>query len=385
MRLWYGTRANRFSGVTPGSFYDFRAFPVPYTPYQGTTFQFQSAGYDGQVLKISIVRENIAQDGVADISYAVVTEPNTVFGIRLSKGLNTLTASIAGNVVATTQVTSLRIATYLYSVANQIYNGFWAKLNNIENDLLSSEPTLLAAPVIGFSDLFPTAANWNRMSRGLVMNAMMNSPGSTQAIQALTQAMLYQTPVIVRKRTGLDLAWLQGLQTQAWAVNGRTMHVWAPSQWAGRYAAAIAIARRDQLVVGQNFVGDTGDFSVLDKPAEMEFEDRRSWLSMQSWTDVSDLEFTAHSLTHGQVQEPGLLDQPIDVFDSGTPLDNGRTFDAYKSFGDPDPNFYIGTSITPGPVFAEPSLPASTLDKTVDAYAISLELHGQATYTDVLV
>ena len=386
MRLWYGTRADRFAGVTPGRFYDFRAFPVPYSPYTETAFQFQSDAYDGAVLKLSIVRENVTPDNVSDISYAVVTAPNTVFGLRLSKGLNTITASIDDVVLTTTQVTALRLSTYLYSVANQIYNGFWAKLNNIENDLLSSEPTLLASPVIGFSDLFPTAANWNRMSRGLVMNALMNNPGSTQSVQALTQSMLYQTPVLSRTRTGLGLAWLQGLQTQPQSVNGSTMHIWAPSAWEGRYASSIAIARRDQLIVGRDFVADsgTGDFTVLNKPSALEFEDRRSWLSMTSWTDVADLEFTAHSLTHGQVQRPGLLDEPRDIFDTGMPLDHGRVFDANQSFGDPSPNFYVGIAITPTPLFAQPSLPMSTLDKVLDSYTIGLELHGVATYVDVL-
>lgn len=376
MRMWYGTRENRFAGITPGRFYDFRAFPVPYTPLTETTFQLNIDTNDGELVHIRIVRENPAPEGVTDEIYTVVTAPVTIFGVRLSKGLNTLTASINGVDVAQTSVTSLIAATYMYSLATNIYSGFWAKANSVENDIFSVEPTLLTAPLLAFDELFSSAANWNRMARGLVVNALMNSPGSSQAIQALTQSVLFQSPVISRVRSPLTRSWLRGIQDQAWAVNGRTMHIWGPDAWTGRYAAALAIARKDQVITGRDFIGDrdTGDFTNLYKPTEIEFEARRSWLSMADSADVSDLEFTAHSCTHGQIQFPGLLDTP--------PVHLPMESTGYVPV-DPAPNLFIGRPITPTPLFGPAELPMSTLDKVIEAFAVSLETHGLGSYVDV--
>lgn len=376
MRLWYGTQANRFAGVTPGRFYDTRAFPVPYTPLTTTTFQLNLETNDGELVRIRIIRENPAPAGVTDEIYTVVTAPVTIFGARLSRGLNTLVASINGVDIAQTSVTSLAAATYMYSLATNIYSGFWAKANAVENDIFSTEPTLLTAPLLAFDELFSSAANWNRMARGLVVNALMNSPGSTQAIQAMTQSVLFQTPVISRVRSPLTRSWLRGIQDQAWAVNGRTMHIWGPDAWTGRYAAAVALARRDLTVTGRDFIGDrdTGDFTNLYKPTEIEFEARRSWLSMADSSDVSDLEFTAHSCTHGQVQFPGLLDTP--------PVHLPMTTTGYVPT-DPAPNLFIGRPITPGPLFGPAELPMSTLDKVIEAFSVTLEVHGLGSYVDV--
>jgi hypothetical protein len=385
MRMWYGTQDNRFAGITPGRFYDFRAFPVPYTPLLETTFQLDHALNDGSLVHVKIIRENPAPAGVTDELYAVVTAPVTIFGARLSQGLNTLVASINGVDVAQTSVTAVTVATHVYHMALNIYNGFWAKLNAIESDILSVEPTLLTAPLLRFDNLFSTAANLNRMARGLSVNALMNMPGSSQAVKALSQATLFQTPVLSRTRSQLSRAWLRGLQSQAFAVNGSTMHVWGPNPWAGRYATAVALAKRDGAATGRDFVGDraTGDFTNLNDGVDIEFEPRRSWLSLADSSDVSDLEFTAHSCPHGQIQSPGLLDSAMMHFDTGIAMDNGRLFDEFGRLGDPAPNMYVGVPITPMRMFAEPTLPMSTLDKVIDAFAISLEIHGIASFDDV--
>lgn len=387
-RLWYGVRGREFSGVTPGTFYDFSAFPIPYAPYQTTSWKLDiPSEYDGKILHVHVTRKNpsIAPRASDDIDI-VATSPITIFDLYLSKGLNKVTVSYDGAAIVERAVTCLRAATLLYGFASNIYEGFWAKIDAVEADMFSEEPTVLTRPVVGFSDHFPTALNMYRHAHSMSVNALMNMPGSTAALQALSQALLRQTPVLSRPRLPLNRSWLLGLQTQAWSVNGRIMHVWAPDAASARYPGAVHLASTQDQQTGRDFVGaaETGDFSVLNTTTELEYEERRSWISLLGSVDVTEFEFWAHDKLYGIVQAPGLADTPTAFLDGTGTFDSGRHFDSFAEHGDLDQAPYVGTALVPDVSSTEPGLPMSMLDKSMEDFGVTLEKSAAFSYTDVL-
>lgn len=391
LRMLYGTQSSPFGGLTPGRFWDMRGLPIPYTPRTGTAMQFATdAGlYDGQIATLSVVATS-SVDASSKTS-VVITAPITTFSVQLGKGLNTISIAVGKKVLASISVTATVFASYVYAMATQIYSGTWERSNALEADIFSDAPTVLTNPIIGFDDLFHPAVNINAAARGLVVNALMNFPGSTQAVQSLGQAVLHQTPIFERKTPDFKKAWLRGITTQAWEVSGKTMHVWAPNKASARYPTSIAAASsfkslgpttRTVVTLDQK----EHDFRFLTQPQAPDAPVRRRWISMAASSDTTDLEFFAHNRYHGVVAAPGLWDNPGSTLDTGTPLDSGRTMDASGDSLDPKNDGHVGMPLFPSrPYVYDPVLPVAALDKEADSIGIPLDPYLESISSDETV
>jgi hypothetical protein len=374
LRMVYGTQSAPFSGVTPGRFYDLRARPVPYVKFDKTWFVLELSDdtYDGQLATVVVTRENTAEDGATKKMSITLMYPKTFFGVHLAKGLNGISVSLSdGTELANIPIIAARYATFLYQYALELYTDTWERLELIGTELFGAMPIGLTKPLIGFDDYLPHAQNVNEIARLFVVDAFMNSLGSTQGIEKLSQALIGSTPLISKPVSHwVGDAWVNHPLSTSDQLNGREFDVWTPDDLSSRWVnfSRLFWNSGNTVTAGKIDVSVDGlahDFSALEDPVERDYDAGSEWIETESQSESNTFDFQVYDHNHAVVQRPGLFDYARSTFDTSSAFNSNHVFDTVMRSLDPKMDGDVGMSVTPGPLFySGDSIPMGILSRS---------------------
>lgn len=361
-RLIFGSSSTK--GVPEGDFYDFRGYPVPYTPDQPTDITLtlpEDSAVIGQNLKVELFRDDPKVYPAYEAVRFAPSSAVTSFGARMDQGLNYVKITTeSGDVLASIAISATRVATVMYAIAVDIYTSIWQPIDATAKEIFDTH-TGLFSNLVEFLDLLPQESSRHLLANYLAVRALVPKAGTEEGLNNIIQALFDQTPVYrTVQESDWNAGWLRPNPPTTMSQAGREAHLWSYDAVASRILQFGRLCKNMGKDVLHDKYGATSGNLQYDWRRYLDKTERQPRTAQKKRYDghVTSIA-TKVALTFpwvsGQrsiVQFPGLWDSQIPYFDQGTQFDSSR-FDFADTSGPLGFKGWVGVPVIPPPTFGE--------------------------------
>lgn len=372
-------------GVPAGDFYDFRGYPVPYTPNQATDITLtlpEGSDVIGQNLKVELFRDDPKIYPAYETVKFAPSSSITSFGARMDQGLNYVKVTTdSGDVLASIAVSATRVATVMYAIAVDIYTNIWQPIDATAKEIFDTN-TGLFSNLIEFLDLLPQESSRHLLANYLTIRSLVPKAGTEEGLNDIVQALFDQNPVYRKVQdSNWAAGWLRPNPPTTLAQTGREVHLWSYDAVASRILQFGRLCKNMGRDITHNKYGAVSGELQYDWRRYLDKAERQPRYTAKKRYDGHVTEInTKVSLTFpwtsGQrsvVQFPGLWDSKIPYFDQGTQFDSS-VFDSADTSGPLGFKGWVGVPVIPPPTFGEAASEGRSSMSALIAVEESVEL-----------